>query len=114
MLTFENDILIFQDNYNVLHIASMHSREDVVKLLLGKKGVDPYSTGGVSPRIIAFFNSLPILGVETVRYYIKVNIELYILIYNLFSIDLKIHFTKVLSINHHFVRVGSSASITIQ
>ncbi|XP_050310455.1 serine/threonine-protein phosphatase 6 regulatory ankyrin repeat subunit A isoform X3 [Anthonomus grandis grandis] len=34
------------DNYNVLHIASMHSREDVVKLLLGKKGVDPYSTGG--------------------------------------------------------------------
>ncbi|XP_045473083.1 serine/threonine-protein phosphatase 6 regulatory ankyrin repeat subunit A [Harmonia axyridis] len=34
------------DNYNVLHIASMHSREDVVKLLLTKKGVDPYSTGG--------------------------------------------------------------------
>ena len=26
----------------------MHSREDVVKLLLTKKGVDPYSTGGVS------------------------------------------------------------------
>ncbi|CAH1122114.1 unnamed protein product [Ceutorhynchus assimilis] len=34
------------DNYNVLHISAMHSREDVVKLLLGKKGVDPYSTGG--------------------------------------------------------------------
>lgn len=36
----------------MLHIASMHSREDVVKLLLGKKGVDPYSTGGVSLIII--------------------------------------------------------------
>ncbi|KAF5298214.1 hypothetical protein FQA39_LY02638 [Lamprigera yunnana] len=34
------------DNYNVLHIAAMYSREDVVKLLLGKKGVDPFSTGG--------------------------------------------------------------------
>ncbi|KAL5278770.1 hypothetical protein ACFFRR_003410 [Megaselia abdita] len=34
------------DNYNVLHIASMFSREDVVKLLLNKRGVDPYSTGG--------------------------------------------------------------------
>lgn len=37
-----------QDNYNVLHISAMYSREDVVKLLLTKKGVDPYSTGGVS------------------------------------------------------------------
>jgi ankyrin repeat protein len=37
-----------QDNYNVLHIASMYSREDVVKLLLNKKGVDAYATGGVS------------------------------------------------------------------
>lgn len=37
-----------QDNYNALHIASMYSREDVVKLLLNKRGVDPYSTGGVS------------------------------------------------------------------
>lgn len=37
-----------QDNYNVLHIAAMYSREDVVKLLLNKHGVDPYSTGGVS------------------------------------------------------------------
>lgn len=26
----------------------MYSREDVVKLLLSKRGVDPYSTGGVS------------------------------------------------------------------
>ncbi|KAJ8969600.1 hypothetical protein NQ317_011314, partial [Molorchus minor] len=34
------------DNYNVLHISAMYSREDVVKLLLTKKGVDPYSTGG--------------------------------------------------------------------
>uniref|UniRef100_A0A6P7F814 Serine/threonine-protein phosphatase 6 regulatory ankyrin repeat subunit A isoform X2 n=1 Tax=Diabrotica virgifera virgifera TaxID=50390 RepID=A0A6P7F814_DIAVI len=34
------------DNYNVLHISAMHSREDVVKLLLSKRGVDPYSTGG--------------------------------------------------------------------
>lgn len=30
----------------------MHSREDVVKLLLAKKGVDPYSTGGVSEKLI--------------------------------------------------------------
>ncbi|KAK6640210.1 hypothetical protein RUM44_011896 [Polyplax serrata] len=35
------------DNYNALHIASMHSREDVVKLLLTKKGVDVYSSGGL-------------------------------------------------------------------
>ncbi|XP_066600669.1 serine/threonine-protein phosphatase 6 regulatory ankyrin repeat subunit B isoform X2 [Prorops nasuta] len=34
------------DNYNALHIAAMYSREDVVKLLLAKKGVDPYATGG--------------------------------------------------------------------
>ncbi|XP_026668221.1 serine/threonine-protein phosphatase 6 regulatory ankyrin repeat subunit A isoform X2 [Ceratina calcarata] len=34
------------DNYNVLHIAAMYSREDVVKLLLSKRGVDPYATGG--------------------------------------------------------------------
>ncbi|XP_058818348.1 serine/threonine-protein phosphatase 6 regulatory ankyrin repeat subunit A isoform X2 [Topomyia yanbarensis] len=34
------------DNYNVIHIASMYSREDVVKLLLNKRGVDPYSMGG--------------------------------------------------------------------
>ncbi|XP_055708991.1 serine/threonine-protein phosphatase 6 regulatory ankyrin repeat subunit A isoform X3 [Phlebotomus papatasi] len=34
------------DNYNVLHIAAMYSREDVVKLLLNKRGVDPFSTGG--------------------------------------------------------------------
>lgn len=26
----------------------MYSREDVVKNLLGKKGTDPFSTGGVS------------------------------------------------------------------
>lgn len=38
----------FQDNYNALHIASMFSREDVVKLLLSKKGVDVYAPGGVS------------------------------------------------------------------
>lgn len=37
-----------QDNFNVLHIAAMYSREDVVKLLLNKRGVDPFSTGGVS------------------------------------------------------------------
>lgn len=39
--------LYLQDNYNVLHIASMYSREDVVKTLLNKKGVDAFSTGGV-------------------------------------------------------------------
>lgn len=40
----------FQDHFNVLHIAAMYSREDVVKLLLNKRGVDPFSTGGVSIR----------------------------------------------------------------
>lgn len=40
--------LYLQDNYNVLHIAAMYSREDVIKSLLVKKGVDPFSTGGVS------------------------------------------------------------------
>lgn len=44
-----------QDNYNVLHIASMFSREDVVKTLLSKKGVDAFSTGGVS-RLLSFFH----------------------------------------------------------
>lgn len=39
---------VLQDHYNVLHIAAMHSREDVVKLLLNKRGVDVFSTGGVS------------------------------------------------------------------
>ncbi|XP_011314875.1 uncharacterized protein nompC [Fopius arisanus] len=34
------------DNYNALHISAMYSREDVVKLLLSKRGVDPYATGG--------------------------------------------------------------------
>ncbi|XP_028981974.1 serine/threonine-protein phosphatase 6 regulatory ankyrin repeat subunit A [Diachasma alloeum] len=34
------------DNYNALHISAMYSREDVVKLLLAKRGVDPYATGG--------------------------------------------------------------------
>lgn len=38
----------FQDHFNVLHIGAMYSREDVVKLLLNKRGVDPFSTGGVS------------------------------------------------------------------
>lgn len=40
--------LHFQDHFNVLHVAAMYSREDVVKLLLNKRGVDPFSTGGVS------------------------------------------------------------------
>lgn len=48
----------FQDNYNVIHIASMFSREDVVKLLLNKRGVDPYSTGGVSINNLLFFLNL--------------------------------------------------------
>lgn len=43
-----NIITFFQDNYNALHISAMYSREDVVKLLLTKKGVDPFCTGGVS------------------------------------------------------------------
>ncbi|KAJ1519694.1 hypothetical protein ONE63_004957 [Megalurothrips usitatus] len=35
-----------QDNYNALHVAAMFSREEVVKLLLPKKGVDVYAPGG--------------------------------------------------------------------
>ncbi|GFG36261.1 hypothetical protein Cfor_08873 [Coptotermes formosanus] len=34
------------DNYNALHIAAMYSREDIVKILLTKKGVDPFASGG--------------------------------------------------------------------
>ncbi|OXU17444.1 hypothetical protein TSAR_001124, partial [Trichomalopsis sarcophagae] len=34
------------DKYNALHISAMFSREDVVKLLLSKRGVDPYAPGG--------------------------------------------------------------------
>jgi ankyrin repeat protein len=40
--------MFLQDNYNPLHIAAMHSREDIVKILLSKKGVDPFASGGVS------------------------------------------------------------------
>jgi len=43
-----NYALCLQDNYNALHIAAMHSREDTVKILLTKKGVDPFASGGVS------------------------------------------------------------------
>ncbi|KAK9890744.1 hypothetical protein WA026_012092 [Henosepilachna vigintioctopunctata] len=35
------------ENFNGLHIAALHAREDIVKLLLAKKGCDPYSTGGI-------------------------------------------------------------------
>lgn len=48
LYSISNHSFNFQDNYNVLHIAAMYSREDVVKLLLSKRGVDPFSTGGVS------------------------------------------------------------------
>lgn len=41
-----------QDNYNALHVAAMYSREEVVKLLLPKKGVDVYAPGGVSTQKI--------------------------------------------------------------
>lgn len=34
----------------------MYSREDVVKLLLNKRGVDPFSTGGVSIFQCFFFS----------------------------------------------------------
>lgn len=47
--------LLLQDNYNALHIAAMYSREDVVKLLLSKRGVDPYAAGGVSYFLFQFF-----------------------------------------------------------
>lgn len=53
-----NIFFIFQDNYNVLHVSAMYSREDVVKLLLTKKGVDPYATGGVSI-ILYHFKLIP-------------------------------------------------------
>lgn len=49
---FKHYFGFFQDNYNVLHIASMYSREDVVKTLLNKKGVDAFSTGGVSEKLL--------------------------------------------------------------
>ncbi|XP_026686122.1 ankyrin-1-like [Diaphorina citri] len=35
------------ENYNVLHLAAMYSREDVVKLLLNKKGINVAALGGV-------------------------------------------------------------------
>lgn len=44
---FSFSFLPGQDNYNALHIAAMYSREDVVKLLLSKRSVDPHATGGV-------------------------------------------------------------------
>ncbi|CAH0387234.1 unnamed protein product [Bemisia tabaci] len=34
------------ENYNALHIAAMFSREDVVKLVLNKKGIDILAPGG--------------------------------------------------------------------
>lgn len=42
------NLIYLQENFNVLHIAAMYSREDVIKILLTKKNVDPFSTGGVS------------------------------------------------------------------
>lgn len=36
----------------MLHISAMYSREDIVKLLLSKRGVDPFATGGVSYTLI--------------------------------------------------------------
>lgn len=43
-----NANIFLQENFNVLHIAAMSSREDIIKILLTKKNVDPFSTGGVS------------------------------------------------------------------
>lgn len=46
----------------------MHAREDVVKLLLTKRGVDPFSTGGVSillkppPSTVFLNNNNPLNG----------------------------------------------------
>ena len=37
-----------KEHYTTLHLASMYSREDTVKLLLSKKA-DPSVSGGVSP-----------------------------------------------------------------
>ncbi|KAL1463243.1 hypothetical protein WDU94_015014 [Cyamophila willieti] len=34
------------ENYNVLHLAALYSREDVVKLLLNKKGINVSALGG--------------------------------------------------------------------
>ncbi|KAG5674416.1 hypothetical protein PVAND_004389 [Polypedilum vanderplanki] len=53
------------DNYNVLHVASMYSREDVVKALLNKKGVDPYATGGSRQQTAAHLVSSRQTGTAT-------------------------------------------------
>ena len=39
-----------KEHYTTLHLASMYSREDTVKLLLSKKA-DPTAAGGVSSRV---------------------------------------------------------------
>lgn len=38
----------FQENMNALHLAAMSSKEDIVKMLLNRKGVDICAPGGVS------------------------------------------------------------------
>ena len=41
-----------KEHYTTLHLASMYSREDTVKLLLSKKA-DPTAAGGVSSGLYA-------------------------------------------------------------
>lgn len=47
-LKFYSFLHILQENFTAIHLAAMHSREDVVKYLLKQTGIDLYSTGGVS------------------------------------------------------------------
>ncbi|XP_058801376.1 serine/threonine-protein phosphatase 6 regulatory ankyrin repeat subunit A isoform X4 [Phymastichus coffea] len=53
------------DNYNALHIAAMFSREDVVKLLLSKRGVDPYAPGGPKQQTAVHLVALRQTGTAT-------------------------------------------------
>lgn len=57
----------------------MYSREDVVKLLLTKRGVDPFSTGGVS--VVFSFSS---------RFQNRVEIQKQTLIYCFYDANYKL------------------------
>ena len=46
----------FQDNYNALHLAVLHSREDVIKFLLTRRA-DLTVPAGVSPSVAILFKS---------------------------------------------------------
>lgn len=50
-----------KEHYTTLHLASMYSREDTVKLLLAKKA-DPSVAGGVRSKIFLHVNYDPFFG----------------------------------------------------